>query len=337
MRELAWIQHPTESAFYVGLGPFFASSQPSSAKAAFFIQDFFLSAKAPFKHPQKLLKITRPEFLVFLSKWYSNAAPFCAEREPLRAAPFFTAFSALQSLIAGGRLIKGVPLAWEVGRYRGAAIDLLRQALQSEAPGRLYGYLEASGEGFMGLSPELLFGVQKNELRTMAVAGTRSLARAAELLVDPKEIEEHEKVVSDILERLGGLKANRTGAPEILKLARLAHLKTDITAEVGNESFSSLVTRLHPTAALGVYPRNGAGTAWLQSYSHDRESFGAPFGFFESSDNYFALVAIRQIQLQADHKWRVGSGCGVLRESQVLREWEELKLKRESVKEYFHV
>jgi isochorismate synthase EntC len=43
------------------------------------------------------------------------------------------------------------------------------------------------------------------------------------------------------------------------------------------------------------------------------------------------LVAIRNIQWQ-DEKIRLGSGCGIVKSSQIEREWQELKLKRESVK-----
>jgi menaquinone-specific isochorismate synthase len=98
-------------------------------------------------------------------------------------------------------------------------------------------------------------------------------------------------------------------------------------------SFSEMVRRLHPTAALGVSPRSEAGERWLREADRgvNRRTFGAPFGLEREDHSALALVAIRNLDWSGEHV-RVGSGAGMLVESRVEREFEELREKREQVK-----
>jgi menaquinone-specific isochorismate synthase len=108
----------------------------------------------------------------------------------------------------------------------------------------------------------------------------------------------------------------------------------------GNEkmSFAEMVRRLHPTAALGVSPRTQAGERWLREADRGvkRRTFGAPFGIEREDLSALALVAIRNVQWHGDDV-RVGSGAGMLPESQLEREFEELRQKRDQVKSLFHI
>jgi menaquinone-specific isochorismate synthase len=67
-----------------------------------------------------------------------------------------------------------------------------------------------------------------------------------------------------------------------------------------------------------------------------RGRFGAPFGGFyretaSAELSQHCLVAIRNIQWQKTDV-QLGSGCGIVPDSRLENEWDELKLKRESVK-----
>jgi menaquinone-specific isochorismate synthase len=103
-------------------------------------------------------------------------------------------------------------------------------------------------------------------------------------------------------------------------------------------SFSEMVRRLHPTAALGVSPRSEAGERWLREADRGvkRRTFGAPFGLEREDRSALALVAIRNLEWSGD-RVRVGSGAGMLQESRVELEWKELREKREQVKALFGV
>jgi menaquinone-specific isochorismate synthase len=95
------------------------------------------------------------------------------------------------------------------------------------------------------------------------------------------------------------------------------------------------VRRLHPTAALGIFPRSVEAFSRLRQFPTQfrRRSFGAPFGLvFEKT--VFIVVGIRSF-FWRDSQIEIFSGCGVTEKSQFEEEVEELELKRESVKRMF--
>jgi menaquinone-specific isochorismate synthase len=172
----------------------------------------------------------------------------------------------------------------------------------------------------------------------MALAGTRPVTRSHELLSDAKELREHRLVVDDIARRLAPFGNVEIGALGVMRLPGIAHLITPIFfIESGDEpmSFSEMVRRLHPTAALGVSPRNDAGERWLREADRDvhRRWFGAPFGY-EDDRLSIALVGIRNLEWNG-REVRIGSGAGIIAESVLELEIDELRQKREQVKALF--
>ena len=92
--------------------------------------------------------------------------------------------------------------------------------------------------------------------------------------------------------------------------------------------FNNYVKKLHPTPALGAFPKK-AGAEWLLGYQKkvDRKSYGAPFGYYHPpSQKVTCIVAIRQIQW-GNRKIRIGAGCGVIAQSSLEKEWQEILLK----------
>jgi menaquinone-specific isochorismate synthase len=174
----------------------------------------------------------------------------------------------------------------------------------------------------------------------MALAGTRPIARAGELLHDAKELREHRLVVDDIVRRLAPFGNIEIEPLRVLELPTLAHLYTPIRFEEtrGSElmSFAEMVRRLHPTAALGVSPRTPAGERWLREADRGvkRRAYGAPFGVEREDGRALALVAIRNVQWHHEAV-RVGAGAGLLPESRLEREFDELRVKRDQVKALF--
>ena len=72
---------------------------------------------------------------------------------------------------------------------------------------------------------------------------------------------------------------------------------------------------------------------WLREADRrvKRRTHGAPFGLELADQRALALVAIRNVQWHGDGI-RVGAGAGLLPESQLEREFDELREKREQVK-----
>jgi len=163
---------------------------------------------------------------------------------------------------------------------------------------------------FFGASPEKLVALHGNQVDTVALAGTvprgvdeaEDTALAAEMLGWSKTRSEHGFVVDDITQRLAtlGLVGATPEVPEVLKLARVQHLRTPISARVerGNgESDDIDVLRiasvLHPTPAVGGTPTEAA-LAWIREHeSFDRGWYAAPVGWCDLDGNGELRVALR--------------------------------------------
>ena len=63
-----------------------------------------------------------------------------------------------------------------------------------------------------------------------------------------------------------------------------------------------------------------------------RGIFGAPFGFQSNLSEGFCIVAIRNLYWDG-RQTKLYSGCGIVEKSQIKKEWKELEVKRNSVKQ----
>jgi isochorismate synthase EntC len=346
VRDFAFIQTSPGRAL-VGWGPFEQLPFRRPERPAFYITDFFLDDPHPWRHPAQWEELTFEE----LAARFAVEANVDAEGEPPEIAwepasreDFARLFESAHAHLASGEFNKIVPVLFENGRFarRGRWWRYLIAQLVSLPPGlRAYGYSYAQ-HGMIGATPEVLFQAEARGYRTMALAGTRPVLRAEELLDDPKERREHRLVVDDIVRRLAPFGNIEVGPLGLLRLPGIAHLMTPIffSEAAGAEamSFAEMVRRLHPTAALGVSPRTPAGDRWLREADRGvkRRAFGAPFGIEREDRSALALVAIRNVQWKGDEV-RVGSGAGLLPESQLDREYEELRQKRDQVKALFGI
>lgn len=269
--------------------------------------------------------------------------------QPVTRDAFVEQFVTLKALINHRAILKGVPY----GQTQTVApvgpqwiARRLLAALQNRKGSYLYGCWNKD-QGLIGCSPERLcqYAASTRSLTTEAVAGTTPLVRykPGALLKDEKARREHAFVIDDLSERLHKLGPLEIGATYECQVAGLVHLKTPIrvVAEGKDVTMNEIVRYLHPTAALGVYPRNRDGYAWLEEANRrlPRGRFGAPFGIsYNSVDGAAArqadfsfLVAIRNVQWKG-HDLRINAGCGVIKSSQLECEWDECLSKIESIR-----
>lgn len=189
------------------------------------------------------------------------------------------------------------------------------------------------------------------ELESLALAGTAPAATGFNLKASTKDLEEHAIVTESLAEEFvkGSIAFSRGKTPNVVRRGGLVHLQTDFRFSVPQDSLESWVTRLHPTPALGGYPRDRARQI-LRDFEVDqpRDFFGAPLGVLWPEKNIVqVLVAIRCLEFFEDssiqtqnsiHQGiivRQSSGCGVVRSSDAQKEWEELKIKRQAVKAFW--
>jgi len=336
VRDFAFIQTAPGRVF-IGWGPFEQLPFRRPDRPAFFVADFFLDDPHPWRHPSTWEEVALDELALRLD----DAPPPLVAWEPPSFDSFASLFASAQEAMRRGDFAKIVPVLFENGRFAQRA-DNWRWFFSrlAELPRGMWGYgYSYQNHGLVGATPELLFQGEAHGYRTMALAGTRPVARADELRRDAKELREHRMVVDDIARRLAPFGNIEIGPLGTVRLPKIAHLMTPIFfAESSRDrmSFAEMVRRLHPTAALGVSPRTEAGERWLREADHGvkRKTFGAPFGIEREDRSALALVGIRNVQWDGD-RVRVGAGAGLIAESRVDREFEELREKREQVKALF--
>lgn len=334
-QDFAFIQTAPGRVF-VGWGPFDALPFRRPGEAAFFRTDFFLDEAKPWLHPARSEEISIGE----LAEKF-GAAGVEVEWTPAPDHEFEVLFRSALAGIERGEFKKIVPAVFETGHFIRTADPWQHFLSRLESlPRGLWAYGWSIGSrSVVGATPEILFQSHGRGYATMALAGTRPLARADELFRSSKEMREHRFVVDDIARRLAPFGNVEIGALGLMRLPNIAHLITPIFfMESGAErmTFADMVRRLHPTAALGVSPRSPAGERWLRESDRltDRRGFGAPFGVERDDHVAIALVGIRNIEWRGD-VLRIGSGAGLLAESVLEQESEELRQKRDQVKALF--
>ncbi|HUF19097.1 MAG TPA: chorismate-binding protein [Thermoanaerobaculia bacterium] len=336
-KELAFVQIGAGRVF-VGWGPFEPAAERDPERPAFYRNDFFLSDPEPWKHPHRWETMPVAELATLFG---SPPPPHILWNSP-QLAEFEELFTSARLAIEGGRFSKIVPVVFEHGASTngGRPIHPYLLSRLGSIPETLLCYGWISGDsGFIGATPEMLFASRGEAIETVAIAGTRPTGISAELLVDQKERKEHDYVTTDIVERLSSYGSTRVESIEVMELPTISHLRTRIRFEPSGPAtprFDELVQILHPTAALGVWPRNEEGQAWLRRADEnaDRGAFGAPFGVEAEDGTGLCLVAIRNIEWR-DQTLRIGAGSGIVAESGLEGEFEELRNKREQVRKLF--
>ncbi len=193
---------------------------------------------------------------------------------------------------------------------------------------------------FFGISPERLFLRDKNKISVEAIAGTshrgntknHEIQISEKLLKSEKVNREHHYVVKNVKQVLNDLdaKIESENQPEIMKLHQLLHLFKEITARLpeDNNDIDTLTT-LHPTPAVGGYPRQNALSHIENFEEFDRGWYASPIGWIGKDETEFA-VAIRS-GLTKGNILKIYNGAGIVKGSTANDEWAEIEMKYSSV------
>lgn len=279
---------------------------------------------------EKALSVTRVELIELLQNQVTSESQQLVFVDDHKNE-FESQYAWSQKCFAGRKLKKTVPItkfSYRTSKHFNFA-DYLYASLQKKREGFLYGMWNGD-EGFLGLTPELLASWNGMQITTMALAGTW-VGESAK--VDQKILEEHNFVITDICERLGQADVSET---QILKLPKLNHLKTEIRKNCSDQDeFLQIVQKLHPTAALGIYPRLQHLAEEFSQFplQKQRQYFGAPFGIIGQNFAH-VVVGIRNMSWK-NNTINLFAGCGITAQSQFEVEWQELQTKRDSICEAF--
>jgi menaquinone-specific isochorismate synthase len=316
-------------------GPFSRVPDPPSGRPALYAPDFFLDTPAPWHVADRVEDLSVEEFVSRLGSEL-GPRPELDWSEPDRDA-YGVVFEDLLRRIESGWLVKAVPVVFATARCadprRALLPHLIRSATSAGDTSVPFGLWDGDG-GLVGATPEVLFELAgEGVVHSMALAGTAASEEASDRLTASKERAEHRIVLDEVVSSLSGFGRVEHGRTETVNFPPLTHLRTEITLHANRPApFVDLVKALHPTPALGGAPRDRS-LAWLtdQDRDVDRKRFGAPFGYTAGDGTGRCVVAIRCVQWTRDVV-RVGAGAGVVAESQLEREWAELKQKRDAVR-----
>lgn len=288
--------------------------------------DFFLLNPKPYLHFSHTKKLTTEELLI-LGEEYKIKVPF----ESIDWSFFEAFFKDFKNL----ELEKIVTYVQKKAKFSTNALSFLKSCVtykEAHPSTAIYGFWDQE-EGMLGVTPELLLSLEKGNLKSIACAGTAFIEKADFMLKDPKLLKEHQIVIKGLNRALKVFGKVLTGTTEMKSFSNLMHLITPIVVKGVNGNFSDLVAAMHPTPALGAFPKKKGCTA-LKNYDLcvPRARFGAPFGILEAKDHAVIHVAIRNIQ------WKKGTitmtaGCGIVEESDLETEKQEVNEKFEAIHE----
>ena len=195
----------------------------------------------------------------------------------------------------------------------------------------------ADGTAFAGASPELL--IRRSGDRAFAQPMAGSVARGASDVEDErlarqledsaKDAVEH-RIVSDFVVDALSPFARSVSArkPEVVRFTNIQHLATSVNAELAQPSANALelAAALHPTPAVGGWPRDAADALIDELEGMERGWYAGAVGWIDShGDGEFAVA------LRCGLLWEDGAllyaGVGVMPDSDPASELEETELK----------
>lgn len=181
---------------------------------------------------------------------------------------------------------------------------------------------------WFGSTPEVLLQGRDSNYRTVSLAGTQQAGGDwAE-----KDRQEQQIVTDGLLESLEKCGAQRVDISEVrtVQVGDLEHLRTDVQFEASC-SPEEVVATLHPTPAVGGYPREAALDFIGREEAHDRGFYTGWLGLKEDAGAEVSLFVNLRCASWADGVTTAFAGGGITCGSDPTNEWGETELKARSV------
>ncbi len=190
---------------------------------------------------------------------------------------------------------------------------------------------------FVGSSPERLASFRSTILLTEGLAGSTFRGKTATedaslekaLIQSEKDLHEHKVVVDAIGERLRAYSedVNYPASPSVRKFKNVQHLYTPISAQLQEQTAPiTILEALHPTPAVGGFPRDTALENMQELENLDRGWFAGPLGWFNTHGRGEFCVGIRSGLIEP-HRAHLFAGCGIVANSDPEAEWTETLIK----------
>lgn len=201
----------------------------------------------------------------------------------------------------------------------------------------IFAFIQNKERGFLGSSPETLFTRVNDLLETEAIAGTRrrgttpkedlELSNSLENSIkDHNEFTYVKKNIIYILQKLSKKVMSKKNT--LYKNPYIQHLYSSIQAITNHNSYS-IIKKLHPTPAIGGYPKKIALSTLHKTESFSRRFYCSALGFKGEEEEVFA-VGIRSFLIDKKTLY-LYAGVGTIPSSCPQLEWEELDVKTHAI------
>ena len=216
-------------------------------------------------------------------------------------------------------------------------IRTILRRLRRGYPGAYVFAMQRGERFFAGATPERLVQAQDGNIYTMALAGSARRGVTTEederigeeLLASEKNNTEHAIVVNQVRDALMQhcSTVEVSDKPHLLKLKNVQHLETPIRGTLlPQRCILDVMAELHPTPAVGGFPRQTALETIRRVEQLDRGWYAGPLGWIGASGYGEFAVALRS-GLIDEHEATLFAGCGIVGDSDPQSEYEESCLK----------
>lgn len=282
---------------------------------------------------QELLRTTQPRPTTSRSGDILRIASYRPEAPEWRST-----VARFAGAVGRGRLDK-VVLARQIDVTSELPFDVgaLVERLAASAPESTVFAVSRGARTFVGATPERLVQLDGLDFQTVALAGSTRRALdpeddaqlAAELLASDKEREEHAVVVRMLRHTLAPMAASLRipDEPSVRQLRHVQHLATEVSGTLREPmGILALVSRLHPTPAVGGAPRELALDLIAEEERQERGWYAGPLGWLDRRGDGEFVVALR-CGLVGGSRATLFAGCGIVADSDPDREWDESLIK----------
>lgn len=193
---------------------------------------------------------------------------------------------------------------------------------------------EASGMWLMA-TPEVLLQGSEGEYHTMSLAGTQK-TEAPEALEWPQKDREEQQYVTDYIEACIRTFSDdyRLQGPYTMTAAHLCHLRTDIHFSLPSDDvLGDVLEALYPTPAVCGIPKESARRFILRHEHEPRRYYSGFVGMLSPRSDTHLFVSLRCMRLLPDGICELYAGGGLLKESELEKEWRETEVKMQTMME----
>ena len=185
-------------------------------------------------------------------------------------------------------------------------------------------------ELWLGASPETLLSNRNGMVETMSLAGTKCSDDRCSW--GDKEQDEQQIVTDSIkvvLSRLSGSQPDISGT-FTRNAGKVSHLCTLFRCHISSENMDVLLQELHPTPAIGGFPKKDAIQLIRETETHDRRYYAGYLGPVSDKNNFDFFVNLRCMEVFSNCV-HIYVGGGITKFSQPLLEWTETEIKSKTM------